>query len=149
MNRKYSAADAALPGTGRLPASAPLANAYVPFQERNPEKYQAPCALIKGTLFPGLNLPYMGVSNTEEKSPSVLHEMQALCFAIAELGLYLDTHAEDTEALALYNRYAEQYAMLQQQAAQQGMALTQMEAAASGSYSWLKDPWPWDMETEA
>ena len=42
---------------GTLPACAPLANPYVPFQNDNPERYAAGRALMKGTLFPGLDLP--------------------------------------------------------------------------------------------
>ena len=51
--------------------------------------------------------------------------------------------------MQLFDQYVEQYEMLRQQAEQSGMALTQMEAAAGGSYTWLQEPWPWDMETEA
>lgn len=149
MNDKNNAVQASQTGRGRLPDGAPLAMAYVPMQQSDPEQYAAGCALIKGTLFPGLDLPYMGVSNTKEKKPTLLHELQAMSFAIAELGLYLDTHPDDAEALQLYNQYAEQYAMVQQQAAQQGMTLTQIESAACGSYGWLNGPWPWDYETEA
>ena len=50
--------------------------------------------------------------------------------------------------MQLFNQYVEQYEMLRQQAADNGMALTQMEAAAGGCYTWLDDPWPWDAETE-
>ena len=42
---------------GRLPAMAPLANPYVPFQLENPPQYEAQKGLVRGTLFPGLDLP--------------------------------------------------------------------------------------------
>ncbi len=48
--------------------------------------------LIRGTLFPGLDLPFMGMVNNTEKSDTPMHELQALAFAIQELALYLDTH---------------------------------------------------------
>jgi hypothetical protein len=35
---------------GRMPAMAPLANPYVPFQLEDPPKYTARMALIRGTL---------------------------------------------------------------------------------------------------
>lgn len=136
---------------GTLPACAPLANPYVPFQGRNPDRYTAGRALIKGTLFPGLDLPYRGTSGVEPRSADGMQSMQdlqAANFAITELGLYLDTHADDEEAVQLFNQYVEQYEMLRQQAEDSGMALTQMEAAAGGCYTWLDDPWPWDAETE-
>lgn len=44
---------------GRLPAMAPLANPYVPFQLENPPQYEAQKGLVRGTLFPGLDLPFM------------------------------------------------------------------------------------------
>ena len=48
---------------GLLPAQAPLANPYVPFQETDPPKYEARKALIRGTLYPGLDLPLLGMVN--------------------------------------------------------------------------------------
>ena len=62
---------------GNLPSCAPLANPYVPFQQTGPELYQAPCALIRGTLFPGLDLPYGGQENTQEKLATALTLMDA------------------------------------------------------------------------
>ena len=81
---------------GTLPACAPLANPYVPFQNDNPERYAAGRALMKGTLFPGLDLPYRGAQSVEPRSEEEmqrLQELQAANFAITELGLYLDTRA--------------------------------------------------------
>ena len=94
---------------GRLPAMAPLANPYVPFQMENPAKYEAKKGLVRGTLFPGLDLPFMGMVNQYELPPSTLSELQALGFAVQELALYLDTHLEDPAALALYREYQQMY----------------------------------------
>ena len=74
---------------GNLPSCAPLANPYVPFQQTGPELYQAPCALIRGTLFPGLDLPYGGQENTQEKLATASVELQQMGFALQELALYL------------------------------------------------------------
>ena len=94
--------------TGCLPACAPLANPYVPFQWENTEKYEASKALIRGTLFPGLDLPFMGLVNeTEIRTP--LGELMALNFAMQELGLYLDTHQNDAEARELFRQYSSPY----------------------------------------
>ena len=135
-------------GDGSLPGCAPLANPYVPYQQPGFEKYQAACALIRGTIFPGLDLPYGNQENTKEKSGTALHDLQALHFAITELGLYLDTHASDNEAVELFNEYVELYQQAMQQYEQSGGVLNQMEAAQSGKYEWLRDPWPWDIGTE-
>ena len=75
---------------GRLPACAPLANPFVPFQQNNPQTYPAKKGVVRGTLFPGLDLPFMGMVNEHDLSDTPLHELQALGFALVELGEYLD-----------------------------------------------------------
>ena len=128
---------------GRLPAMAPLANPYVPFQLENPPKYEARKGLIRGTLFPGLDLPFMGMVNTKEKPITPLTELQTMAFAIQELALYLDTHRDDKEALELYQTYQKLY--------HDGvMAYTKKcgplnhKTPTEGPYKWLDDPWPWE-----
>ena len=90
---------------GKLPHQAPLANPYVPFQLDDPPKYEPRKALIRGTLYPGLDLPFMGMVNKNEKPVNALTELQTLAFAIQELALYLDTHKDDNEAMELYRTY--------------------------------------------
>ena len=97
-------------GCGRLPAFAPLANPYVPFQQENPPKYEIRRGLIRGTMYPGLDLPFQGRVNTKELNVTPITELQALAFAIQELALYLDTHRDDREALELYQNYQKIYA---------------------------------------
>ena len=145
-NEGISAVPACGVTDGNLPTCAPLANAYVPYQQEAVSQYDAVCALAKGTLFPGLNLPFMGMENKGEKNASGLDLLRALSFAITELGLYLDTHENDREALEIFNQYAEQYQELLQQYEQNGGTLTQMESGMSGKYRWLSEPWPWDYE---
>ena len=121
-------------GIGYLPSCAPLANPYVPFQQNDPAHYALPQGLVRGTLFPGLDLPFMGMVN-ESDLPG---------FAIAELVLYLDTHSDDREAAELLASYRALY--------QKGMALLQeqsgplfaMDGVVDGAYEWLRGPWPWE-----
>lgn len=131
-------------GFGMLPSCAPLANPYVPFQQENDKTYQADTGLIRGTMYPGLDLPFMGMTNQKEKSKTALHRLQAMNFAISELGLYLDTHPNDADAITLFNQYVEQYADALQQYERIYGATTQMGSALTGEYEWLQDPWPWD-----
>ena len=92
---------------GRLPGScAPLAFPYVPVQCDNPARYSQQDALQAGTLFPGLNLPFHADMETRfPAANTALSELMALDFAIDELGLYLTTHRDDQEVLALYWSY--------------------------------------------
>lgn len=129
---------------GRLPASAPLANPYVPFQLENPPRYEARKGLVRGTLFPGLDLPFMGMVNQQEKNVTPLTELQALAFAVQELALYLDTHREDREALELYRSYQQMYERCREEFKKKHGPLNHLHASEAECYNWLDDPWPWE-----
>lgn len=133
-------------GTGMLPSCAPLAVPYVPKQEDCPDTYEAKKGLVRGTLFPGLDLPFMGMVNEHEKTDTPLHELQALSFAINELGLYLDTHKDDQEALELFRQYVQLYHQGEMQYEKLCGPLTMKQAGISGKYDWLMSPMPWEYE---
>ena len=126
---------------GRMPAMAPLATPYVPFQQENPPRYEAGKGIIRGTLYPGLDLPFMGEENTRPLPDTPLANLQMLGFAIQELALYLDTHREDREALEQYRAYQQMYRRV---AEAQGRPLTHMSPGKGDEYQWLDDPWPWE-----
>lgn len=130
--------------SGSLPSCAPLALAYVPMQESSTPKYDTNEALIRGTLFPGLDLPFMNVVNTRDVTNTALGELMALRFVCDELKLYLDTHSQDTEAFELlkkmiamaqeaHKRYVEKYG-----------PVAFDDVAMSDCYDWINDPWPWN-----
>ncbi len=128
---------------GQLPAMAPLANPYVPFQLENPPAYESRKALVRGTLFPGLDLPFKGMVNKNEKAITPLTELQVMAFAIQELALYLDTHRDDREALEMYHAYQKLY---QEAVAAYSRKCGPMNQRipTEGPYRWLDDPWPWE-----
>ena len=137
MDRKNSGTE------GRLPALAPLANPYVPFQLECPPQYEPRKALVRGTLFPGLDLPFMGMVNQKEQPVTPKTELQTLAFMIQELALYLDTHPNDTEALEMYRKYQQIYhdGMMKfngEQPLRHGLPVQ------GERYRWLDDPWPWE-----
>ncbi|MDD5864055.1 MAG: spore coat protein CotJB [Firmicutes bacterium] len=129
---------------GRLPAMAPLANPYVPFQLENPPKYEAQKGLVRGTLFPGLDLPFMGMVNLHELPVTPLTQLQALGFAVQELALYLDTHRDDREALELYRNYQQLLQKGREEYQKRFGPLTHAAPQTSEDYQWLDDPWPWE-----
>lgn len=132
---------------GALPGKcATMVFPYVPMQGQNAERYDQKEGLAAGTLFPGLNMPFFRAVQTRMNcTNTALCELMALSFAITELGLYLDTHKDDKEALALYRKYVElmrdgkaryeaQYGPLQQ------------TAVPESGWTWIDSPWPWEME---
>lgn len=128
---------------GTLPSCGGLAVSLVPFQQRGAKKYSQQDALVNGTLFPGLNLPFYLKMEGGPVPATPLAELQALEFVIHELGLYLDTHPEDSEAFDLFQQYskAEQTARAAYEA--KNGPLTRQAAAQFQQYRWLESPWPW------
>ena len=129
---------------GHLPASAPLANPYVPFQSEDPPKYESRYGLIRGTMYPGLDLPFQGKVNTKELNVTPVTELQALAFAIQDLALYLDTHRGDREALDVYRAYQKMYNNCREQYLEHHGPMTHLTPDHSEEYRWLDDPWPWE-----
>lgn len=133
--------------SGTLPSCAPLAVPFVPVQQRDSKKYTQMDALANGTLFPGLNLPFhMKTAPSTLPAESAALELQALYFVISELGLYLDTHRNDTEAFRLFQQYSRLADEARHRYEQQYGPLTQVGAAQHDRYTWLDSPWPWEYE---
>ena len=129
---------------GRLPAMAPLANPYVPFQLEGPVRYEPRKAMVRGTLYPGLDLPFMGMVNQNNLPVTPLSEVQVLAFAVQELALYLDTHPEDTEALELSRQSPPLYQKVSQAYEREKRPLNHAAPGQGDTYAWLDDPWPWE-----
>jgi len=128
---------------GHLPAMAPLANPYVPFQTENPPVYEARKGIVRGTLFPGLDLPFMGMINQKDLPVTPLTELQTMAFAVQELALYLDTHRDDAEALEMYRTYQKILAEGKKKYEREYGPLNHMSVTGE-KYRWLDDPWPWE-----
>ncbi len=143
MNQKENGQACSPVTTGRLPQCGMLAVSYVPVQRSAEDSYQAEKALSRGTLFPGLDLPYRGLVNNPPENPTPLQELMALGFAVHELGLYLDTH-KDPEAEEMFLKYNKLY--------QEGLAEyqrrygpLQMTDSGTDGFEWVNDPWPWEL----
>jgi spore coat protein JB len=123
----------------------PLAIPYVPFQQEGSPQYKSEDALARGTLFPGLDLPWKNIVNDRAGHgvDTPLGELMTLHFVLNELGLYLDTHSNDTEALDMFVRYSQLYNEGTEIFAKRYGPITQTQVTAQG-YSWIDSPWPWE-----
>ena len=130
---------------GSLPGyCASLAFPFVPMQEPNPVRYSRMEALQTGTLFPGLDLPFMNMVNQKEFPITPKTELQTLAFAINELALYLDTHRDDEEALEVYRQYQDLYHKGMMAYSKDNGPLNHSSPDQGKNYRWLDDPWPWE-----
>ena len=132
---------------GSLPGKcASMAFPYIPMQGSSAERYDQSQALAAGTLFPGLNLPFFkAVKSKMNCDNTALCELMALSFAITELGLYLDTHQNDKEALALYTDYVS-LAKEGKKRYEAAYGPLQQTSVTTAGYTWLNNPWPWELE---
>jgi len=131
--------------TGLLPEDAPLAAAYVPFQRRNAPQYSSEDGLTRGTIFPGLDLPFKNIPNTTNpEQGAALGQLMAMDFALDELELYLDTHADDQEAFEVYQYYLPLAQTARESYVEKYGPVSQMDMKGMKEYTWLKGPWPWE-----
>lgn len=129
---------------GSLPSCAPLAVPYVPVQGSALPKYEACEALSRGTLFPGLDLPFMNIVNNANVAKTPLGELMALDFVLDELELYLDTHKHDQEAFEIYQDYLKLAESGRKRYVETYGPIQQSDMLGMESYRWLESPWPWD-----
>ena len=137
-------------GVGTLPngCCAPLAFPYVPVQKNDPERYSQQDALRAGTLFPGLDLPFMNLVNKPADLSTPLCELMALDLVIGELNLYLDTHPDDREAFETLQKCIRMRAEGHKRYTEQCGPVTVSDLACADVYDWLNAPWPWQQEGE-
>lgn len=129
--------------TGSLPERFPLATALTPMQDSADPIYESNDALSKGTLFPGLDLPFMNIVNPDlPVTPQT--EMMAIDFVVHELGLYLDTHAEDEEAFAVFQSFLAMRKEAHRRYRDLCGPIMKSDLLGADRFSWLNDPWPWD-----
>ncbi|WP_027365315.1 spore coat protein CotJB [Desulfotruncus alcoholivorax] len=85
---------------------------------------------------------------TDRNQAHMLLEIQQLSFIEVELNLYLDTHPEDQQALAMYNsthqnlmqcvrKYESIYGPLVNFGYSPGM---------QNYWKWVDSPWPWEIK---
>ena len=130
---------------GALPSRAPLASAYVPMQEGVEPNYPPQTAIARGTLFPGLALPFRGMVNRPLPA-TPLGELMAIDFVADELSLYLDTHREDKEAFDLYQSVLALSQEAHARYAENCAPIVKNDMLGMKSYAWLNEPWPWDLK---
>ena len=131
---------------GTLPgATAPLAMAYTPMQKSVDPAYESNEALSRGTLFPGLDLPFMSIVN-KNVAVTPLTELMAIDFVAHELGLYLDTHKDDKQAFDMYQTFLALAEEAHARYVKNYGPVLERDMLGAERYTWLDNPWPWDFQ---
>ena len=134
---------------GPLPSCAPLAVPMLASQQSSEPAYDSADALAKGTLFPGLDLPFMDyvASGPVENTP--LAELMALDFVCQELALYLDTHPNDAEAFKTWKSFTALAKEGRKRYVEMCGPVKRSDTAKFNSWVWPEDPWPWNSGRKA
>lgn len=76
----------------------------------------------------------------------MLRKIQQLEFAVVDLNLYLDNHPTNTKAIDDFNKFTEQLMNLKKEYEAKFRMLTNFGySKADPSWSWVNEPWPWEM----
>ena len=75
-----------------------------------------------------------------------MKQVQMYSFAVTEAILFLDTHPQDTAALAYYNKYAKLLREAIKLYEDKFGPITQTSQTPPTSWNWVLDPWPWEID---
>ena len=143
------------------PCPETLAMASIPKQNWC-EPYDYKTALIEGTIFPCLNLPFYKAkigdstlntaiysSNPEENEREhMMAELSTISFAINDLTLYLDTHPNCQNGLSRFKELLQRRLTLLADFADKFYPLTQISMITGENdtdcYGWGEGPAPWE-----
>lgn len=131
---------------GSLPSCAPLALGVVPVQQSSEPAYDRAEAFARGTLFPGLDLPFMDYAASGEMESTPRHELMALDFVTQELALYLDTHPDDEEAFETWKCFTALAEEGRRRYVERFGPVLRGETAMCSAWKWVDSPWPWEYE---
>lgn len=138
-----------------------IAMATVPMQEWC-EPYDLTTALVEGTIFPCLNFTFYkapegkckckSCNTMADKSQKTREEkmsrLAVVSFAINDLTLYLDTHPDCPNGLALFRELLDERLTLLSEFAGEFYPLTQTSIVTgnydSNQYGWPEGPMPWE-----
>jgi len=75
---------------------------------------------------------------------NLMHFINEISFALDDVGLYLDTHPEDKEAMEYYQKYRIQRNQAVKEYEKCYGPLTKYSVVADDSWTWICAPWPWE-----
>ena len=74
----------------------------------------------------------------------LLKMLKAYKFAAYDWNLYLDTHPDDREAIAMFKKMVDKAKQLTKEYEEKYGPLTANASSDSERWSWIDNPWPWD-----
>lgn len=105
--------------------------------------------LVRGNMYPNLYNPY------KEKQPYEIRPMNdqarlltlvdSYCFAIIDIGLYLDLYPNDRDMIALYAQYQDELKKATMEYENKyGPLKLSSQTLNEYPWKWIDNPWPWE-----
>ncbi len=76
----------------------------------------------------------------------LLKAITAMDFYAVDMALYLNTHPDDSEALARYNAVVGEANTLRSQYENQFGPMYSFRSTSPSPWQWMNDPWPWQSQ---
>lgn len=83
----------------------------------------------------------MPIRNEADK---LLSKVQLYGFALYDTLLFLDTHPDDCEALAYFQRMRDAFMEAHENYVKKVRPLTAFDVDTEQEWSWIEGPWPWE-----
>lgn len=77
---------------------------------------------------------------------ALLKRVQVCDFALNDAALFLDTHPEDRDALAFYQKYKEMRKKAVEEFTSRYGPIARADYEGGPRWEWVDDPWPWHNE---
>ena len=74
----------------------------------------------------------------------LLKELMAYDFILTELGLYLNSHPTDQNALKMHSEVSQKSKNLRSRYVQTYGPLSSSENRSTEKWEWIEGPWPWE-----
>jgi spore coat protein JB len=104
--------------------------------------------LIRGNMFNNEYKTYKKIEpkelNATNEQEQLLLKIYELCFAITDLGLYLDLHKENKDIYSIYKSYVQKYNEYLKIYEDKYNILFQ-DSTLKDNYTWPNKPWPFEM----
>ncbi len=75
---------------------------------------------------------------------NLMKKISAYAFAAYDWNLYLDTHPNDTDAIAMFHKMADKASALKKEYEDKYGPLTAEASQDMERWNWLDCPWPWE-----
>jgi spore coat protein JB len=79
-----------------------------------------------------------------DEKDMLMRKIRAVDFALWETHLFLDTHPDDTEALALNAKYKKRRDTLVSEYESKFGPLDMSRVSSEKRWQWINEPWPWE-----